>query len=238
MRTGGIVIITAKAADDPLASQVNNEGLIQAQTIDDLKGTITLVAENGTTAVSGTLDASAPASGDGGFIETSGNNVIIEDDAVITTRAANGATGTWLIDPTNFTVVSGSAFQTTSGMGADTLEANLAATNVSITTASAGTEDGDINIDADVSWSADTTLTLTAANDINVNDSITASGENAGLDLTAGTDINVNAPVTLSGTNAAMAMTYGGRLQHPHESIIQRSRHGLERQPCRSGRPP
>jgi filamentous hemagglutinin family protein len=57
---GGKVILTAKAANELLASQVNNEGLIQAQTLNDLKGEITLYAHGGTTTVSGTLDASAP----------------------------------------------------------------------------------------------------------------------------------------------------------------------------------
>ena len=37
---GGTVILTAKAADDLLSAQVNNSGLIQARTIDDLKGNI------------------------------------------------------------------------------------------------------------------------------------------------------------------------------------------------------
>ena len=85
---GGTVILTAKAADDLLSAQVNNSGLIQARTIDDLKGDIKLYADGGTVNVAGTLDASAPNGGDGGLIETSGNEVSIADSAIITTKAA------------------------------------------------------------------------------------------------------------------------------------------------------
>ncbi|OPY71448.1 MAG: Heme/hemopexin-binding protein precursor [Syntrophorhabdus sp. PtaU1.Bin002] len=202
---GGTVILTAKAADDLLSAQVNNTGIIQARTIDDLKGTITLYADGGTTTVSGTLDASAPTSGDGGFIETSGDRVKIADGTFITTKSATGKNGTWLIDPTDFTIGEGGDITGT------LLSSLLGSSNITLlsTDGTRGTE-GDINVNEAVSWSADTTLTLNAATDINVNAPITASGDNAGLTLTAGTDINVNKSITLSGTNGALTMNYGG----------------------------
>ncbi|OPX93226.1 MAG: Heme/hemopexin-binding protein precursor [Syntrophorhabdus sp. PtaB.Bin006] len=202
---GGTVILTAKAADDLLSAQVNNTGIIQARTIDDLKGTITLYADGGATTVSGTLDASAPTSGDGGFIETSGDRVKIADGTFITTKSATGKNGTWLIDPTDFTIGEGGDITGT------LLSSLLGSSNITLlsTDGTRGTE-GDINVNEAVSWSADTTLTLNAATDINVNAPITASGDNAGLTLTAGTDINVNKSITLSGTNGALTMNYGG----------------------------
>ena len=90
---GGNVILTAKAADDLLSAQVNNSGLIQARTVDDLKGHIKLYADGGTINVAGTLDASAPVWGDGGFIETSGNKVSIADTAFVTTSRPTVTTG-------------------------------------------------------------------------------------------------------------------------------------------------
>lgn len=54
--------------------------------------------------VSGTLDASAPNGGNGGFIETSATHVKIADDVKITTAAPDGNAGTWLIDPTDYTI--------------------------------------------------------------------------------------------------------------------------------------
>jgi filamentous hemagglutinin family protein len=197
---GGQVIMTAKAADDLLGAQVNNTGLIQARTVDDLKGSIELYAHGGTTTVGGTLDASAPVSGDGGFIETSGDRVRVADGALVTTKSMGGKTGTWLIDPTDFNIVSGSGAQTSSGIGADTLNTNLGNTSVSLTTAAGGTGNGDINVNAAVTWSADTILSLTAANDININASLTATGTNAGLAMNYGGDYHIRTPATYSGT--------------------------------------
>lgn len=217
---GGQVIMTAKAADQVLSAQVNNSGVIQARTMAALKGgggggkvklgKIILYAHGGTTNVSGKLDASAPKGGDGGFIETSGDHVKIADNAIVTTFAPYGKTGTWLIDPTDFNIVAGNAAQTTSGIGAGTLAGILASTNFAVMTFAGGAENGDINVNASVNWSANTTLTLTAANNININQAITATGASAGLALNAGNNININNAVRLDGANATLAMNYGG----------------------------
>jgi filamentous hemagglutinin family protein len=234
---GGQVIMTAKVADQVLSAQVNNTGIIQARTMAALKGgsnggtvkigKIKLLAQGGTTNVSGKLDASAPNGGDGGFIETSGDHVNIADSAVITTLAASGNSGTWLIDPYNITISSGptsnGGFNNgspntytptgTSVVNVAMLQAALANGNVVITTGLAGSpgaDAGDINVNAAVIWSASTTLTLTAAHDININQSITATGASGGLVFTAANNINVNNAVKLDGANATLAMTYGG----------------------------
>lgn len=234
---GGQVIMTAKAADQVLSAQVNNTGVIQARTMAALKGgsnggtvrigKIKLLAQGGTTKVSGKLDASAPKGGDGGFIETSGDVVNIADTAVITTLAVSGKSGTWLIDPYNITI---SSSPTTNGsfdngspntftptgtsvLNVAMLQVALANNNVVITTGLAGSpgaDAGDINVNSAVTWSANTTLTLTAAHDININQAITASGANAGLVFTAANNININNAVRLDGASATLAMAYGG----------------------------
>ncbi len=200
---GGNVILTAKAADDLLSAQVNNSGIIQARTIDDLTGYIKLYAHGGTTTVDGTLDASAPNSGDGGFIETSGDTVTVADSALITTLASDGDTGTWLIDPDGFVI--GNNGDMTGAALSTALETN----NMIIDSINGSGDNGDIDVNDAVSWSANT-LTLNATHNINVNAAITASGTNAGLSLIAGTDINFNADVTLSGESGSLAMAYGG----------------------------
>jgi len=172
---GGQVILTARAADDVLGSQVNNSGIIQAQTLDDITGNITLYAHGGTAHINGTLDASAPQTGNGGFIETSGNTVNIADNAIITTQAQNGHTGTWLIDPTDFTVGAGGDIS-----GAQ-LSNTLANNNVTIESIKGKREGkGNILIFEAVSW-ANNTLTLDAENDIHINNAMTISGENGQL---------------------------------------------------------
>ena len=219
---GGTVLMSAGAKDALLASVVNNTGVIEARTAQNVEGTIILLGgmTAGTVKVGGTLDASALSGGNGGFIETSAAQVQVADGTKVSTLAASGKTGTWLIDPTDFTISSGSGAQTTSGMGASTLSNNLGTTSVILSTDnSTGTDSGDINVNAAVSWSANTTLTLNAYNNININAPITATGATAGLvmnygghDGTAGgsafsgTDYNVKAPITLSGSGASLAI--------------------------------
>ncbi|MBU1329612.1 MAG: filamentous hemagglutinin N-terminal domain-containing protein [Gammaproteobacteria bacterium] len=207
---GGNVILTASAADALLQTVVNNTGVIQARTLGEKEGKIVLLGDfdGGTVQVAGTLDASAPDGGNGGFIDTSGAHVKVADGAQVTTKATSGQTGTWLIDPTDFTVSAGSASQTTSGIGATTLSANLQNTSVTLQTVAGGSENGDINVNAGVSWSADTTLTLDAHGRINVNKDITASGENAALVLAYGDGYSLNqgARITLSGDNAGLSL--------------------------------
>jgi hypothetical protein len=203
---GGTVIMTAKAADDLLSAQVNNTGLIQAQTIGDLKGDITLLADGGTTTVSGTLDASAPDGGDGGQIVTGGTTVTVADGAAITTQSASGSGGLWTINSYGFAVADSGG-----NITATELDSALNTTSVKIasTTASSNGSDSSININAPVSWTGNTVLTLAAADYVNVDKSITATGASAGLTLNAGKDIEISAPVTLSGQNASLAMTAG-----------------------------
>ncbi|CDM42558.1 MULTISPECIES: MBG domain-containing protein [Pseudomonadaceae] len=207
---GGNVILTASAADALLQTVVNNEGVIQARTLGEKEGRIVLLGDfdGGTVQVAGTLDASAADGGNGGFIDTSGAHVQIAAGTTVTTKATTGQTGTWLIDPTDFTVSAGSASQTPSGIGASTLSANLQNTSITLQTVAGGSENGDINVNAAVSWSADTTLTLDAHGRINVNKDITASGDNAALVLAYGNGYSLNqgARVTLSGGNAGLSL--------------------------------
>ncbi|TXT34785.1 MAG: hypothetical protein FD135_5215, partial [Comamonadaceae bacterium] len=113
----------------------------------------------------------AQGTANGGFIETSAAHVKIADNAKITTAAANGLTGSWLIDPVDFTVA------TTGGdMTAATLTSNLASSNVLIqSTSGANGTSGNVNVNDAVSWSANK-LTLNAQNNININANLNASG--------------------------------------------------------------
>ena len=107
---GGRVILIAKAADAVLSAQVNNSEIIQARTMAELTGgggggttgSIKLLASGGAVHVAGTLTPRRPKGGKGGKIETSGNKVTVAGDAVITTKAASGQNGSWLIDPNGF----------------------------------------------------------------------------------------------------------------------------------------
>lgn len=189
---GGKVLMTAQAAGSLLHSVVNNTGVIQAQTIGNRNGAIFLLGDmqTGTMNVGGTLDASAPSGGNGGFIETSAAKVSIRDDVRVTTVAPQGQMGTWLIDPQDFIIGAGG------NIAGATLAAQLVNSSINITTA-AGPGNGDIFVNQAVSWTAagaPTTLTLNASRDININAAVTAVDGN--FVACCGRDINVNAPIT------------------------------------------
>ena len=182
---GGTVVMRASTAEGLVGSVVNT-GEVRARTIGGRNGRLVLIGdmESGTAGIAGTLDASAPDGGDGGFIETSAASVRIAKGTVVTTKAPYGETGVWLIDPTNFTISAGTASWTGSGIGASTLQNALELTDVTIATSATGSEAGEINVNAPVSWSANT-LSLQAHGEININAVMTASGSSK-LDLKAG----------------------------------------------------
>ena len=215
---GGRVIMTAGARDALLASTVNNTGVIEARTVEDHEGEITLLAgmSAGQVSVGGTLDASAPNGGDGGHIETSAAHVSVANDAVVTTAAARGLTGSWLIDPQDFTVAASGGDIT-----GTTLSTDLATTNVTLQSSAGATAgSGNVNVNDAVTWSANTLLTLTASNNVNVNANITATGATAGLALNPNTTNNgeaasgtgvftltPGASITLSGANPSLSIS-------------------------------
>ncbi|MEI8033708.1 MAG: filamentous hemagglutinin N-terminal domain-containing protein, partial [Chlorobiaceae bacterium] len=86
---GGMVVMTAKAADILTQSAVNNSGIVEAKSLQQLGGRIVLDTVGGTTTVSGTLDASS-SDGKGGTVIATGDQVVIKDGAHL---SASGATG-------------------------------------------------------------------------------------------------------------------------------------------------
>ncbi|MBA4109076.1 MAG: hypothetical protein C0487_05740 [Leptothrix sp. (in: Bacteria)] len=181
---GGLVYLTAKAAGDLAATVINHTGVTEAQTLaTGEKGQIYLMGGMDTDriVVGGTLDASAPQGGDGGFIETSAAHVTLAPGLQVSTLASHGHTGTWLIDPQDFTIAASGG-----DISGAQLTGLLAGTNITIESSSGGTAGhGDIHVNDAVSWSANN-LTLTAARDINLNAVLTASGTST-LTLNTGT---------------------------------------------------
>ena len=211
---GGQVLLTAQAAGSLLQSAVNNTGVIQAQTIENRNGTIKLMGDmqSGTVNVGGTLDASAPNGGNGGFIETSAAHVKVADNVIVTTRSAQGNSGTWLIDPQDFTIgtdVAGITVQNTLAGGSSVTISTLV-TGVDTATnyygATAGS--GDINVNAALTWSTAATLTLSAFRNVNVNADMTTTGGN--ITMTATGAANLNQRITT--TNGNLTVTAGSNI--------------------------
>ncbi|TAN51540.1 MAG: filamentous hemagglutinin N-terminal domain-containing protein, partial [Methylococcaceae bacterium] len=257
---GGRVFMTAGARDSLLASVVNNTGVIEARSVENHNGVITLLGgmATGTVNVGGTLDASQipPASsfakggndipapsaatgendvfvspaaqggqrvspipakeaqgvpppfgkkGQGGFsfVETSAAHVHVANDAKITTQAPRGHSGTWLIDPVDFTIAA-----TGGDMTGATLSSNLGAGNVVIqsTSGSHGGTAGDVNVNDAVTWNANK-LTLNALNNINFNADLNGSGT-ASLSLQYG-------QASAAGGTSSYNLAHGARINLP-----------------------
>jgi hypothetical protein len=193
---GGQVYLTTQALNTILDGMVNNSGVIEAQSLNNIDGKIILFAHGGTANISGSITA------EGGFVETSGEKVKINDDFRVKADK-------WLIDPNDFTISASGG-----DMSGTTLSTNLSSASVEIQTATMGTSggNGDIFVNDAVTWSSGNTLTLNAERNIEINSVIDASGGDGGkLVLQYGQGAvatgntafyDVNAPVKLqSGQN-------------------------------------
>lgn len=172
---GGLIYISAEAAGDLQSTVINHTGITEARTlVTGEQGGIYLMGgmNNDRIEVGGTLDASAPEGGDGGFVETSAAEVKIKDDVKVTTRAEDGETGTWLIDPKDFTI----APDGEGDVSGETVSVNLESTNMEYKSLNGGTDgNGDIFVNDTISWSKNT-LTLNAYRNIEINEELNGSG--------------------------------------------------------------
>lgn len=176
---GGLVVMTASGKDALMDSAVNNSGMIQANTLGEATGQISLTGDNiattgtisadggsnghgGTikiianhkTAVDGQLSAQGGhLAGDGGFIETSGDIVRIGDHSSIQANAPQGKAGQWLIDPVNITISNdgGDDLKGTNIRTDFVTDALENGTNVTLNTDRAGNDDGTITVDGEIS---------------------------------------------------------------------------------------
>lgn len=204
---GGLVVMTASGKDALMDSAVNNSGMIQANTLGEATGQISLTGDNiattgtisadggsnghgGTikiianhkTAVDGQLSAQGgQLSGDGGFIETSGDVVRIGEHSSIQANAPQGKAGQWLIDPVDITI---------SDDGTDESE-NGTNIRTSFITDTLG-KGSHVILDTHKDGNKDGTITINGA--INVQDYSRAT-----LTLNANKAININADISFTG---------------------------------------
>ncbi len=196
---GGTVMLLAGAAMGSSEVLVENTGGIRCQTKKNHMGSILLLADRniGRLVVGGILDASAPDGGPGGFIETSAAEVSVREDAVVTTRGANGDSGQWLLDPQDFVIA-----PVGGDMTGTQLSKQLENSNVEIQSASGSAAgNGDVFVNDHITWNANT-LTLSAFRNIIVNRELYGS-ENAKLDLKYGQGSSNG---TISGSKASYSV--------------------------------
>ncbi len=148
------------------ALAINAGSRIEATGIASKGGDVYLTAGDGSLTAQGEIDATH-ADGSGGFVETSGAAV---DFTGLKVRA-----GQWLIDPATLTVDQAAA---------NTIDANLASTSVTLKTMAGSSSGpgvqsigaGDIVVDAPIAWASANTLTLDAYHSIDIDAAVTASG--------------------------------------------------------------
>lgn len=149
------------------------------------------------TEFSGNISArGGETSGDGGFVEVSGKEQLAFA-GMVDTRAPMGAAGTLLLDPFNVfiedvDVSDGGGFEVGTFtpnandaiVSVALLEANLAQSNISITTGSSGDQDGNITVQSQIDWAGPTTLSFDAAGDVILNAGINNAA--GGFEINAG----------------------------------------------------
>ncbi len=148
--------------------------------------------------------------GDGGLIETSGKINLNVVGAKVEARAGRGGQGgLWLMDPVNVNIddptggddtvggaITGGVFDPDNSVSPAIVDASVlraaleGGTSVTIITGSVGTDQGNISVNTPLTLNLTSavSLTLRAANDVNVNSSITANGAALNLNLFANAD--------------------------------------------------
>lgn len=184
-------------------------------------------------------------SGDGGFVETSGKETLdIRGGRVsAAAKSESGSGGTWLLDPRNVTIdavaTSGGTFDAgdpdTFTPNADDAIVDVAdivmalegGTSVQILTGNTGVQDGNITVASAINKAAggDATLTLRAANDINVNANITSSAGELNVELLANDGTGGNGDLDANSGSVSIASgvtidTFGGDLTVRGEGFL------------------
>ncbi|MGJ0313567.1 filamentous hemagglutinin N-terminal domain-containing protein [Aliarcobacter cryaerophilus] len=187
---GGQIYLTTNAKDELLKGVVNHSGIIEASSLDDLtnnQNEVILFAHGGTANISGEIKAK------GGFVETSGKDLNVKNEAKITAKK-------WLLDPVNVTIDNQNG-----AIGSETVGASVIETSLNNNTNIEIQADNNINVNQNITWSTAQELTLNAGNNIYINKEITATNNAGKLALKYGqisanggsSDYYVNAKVNL-----------------------------------------
>ncbi|MCG3690583.1 filamentous hemagglutinin N-terminal domain-containing protein [Aliarcobacter butzleri] len=161
---GGNVYLTTNAKDELLKGVVNNSGIIEANSLDDITGKqseVIIFAHGGTANIDGEIKAK------NSFVETSGENLNVSANTKVIAK-------TWLLDPVNMTIEStGGNSLTGASVSAIAIQNALGGTNVELQA------DNNITVNQNITWSTDKQLKL-SADSINVNATINNTNKTNG----------------------------------------------------------
>lgn len=223
------------------ASYVAADARLEADATGAGDGGKVVVWSDSTTRFGGTISArGAGAQGRGGMAEVSGKS-FLDFNGFADLGTASGNAGSLLLDPTSITISTGSNTAVLSGqeftgsgtsavLNVTTLQNQLANSNVTVSTASAGSGLGNISVNNSVTYSgaAARTLTLRADRDITLaanvaitattgplnvvlNSGAAAAGNAGSVTLSAGAKVITNGgDITIGGGPGAAAAATGG----------------------------
>lgn len=194
---GQVVMSAAYANSNVLQTVVNNTGTIQAQTLSNKSGKIILSGgQQGVVNLDGILDASTADQGDGGSIDTTGQLVNVNASNIVDTRGIGGQTGTWSVASEQLNVNDSTS---SNKVSARAVTNNLRTSNIELIS-----NNSDLTVGNDITWSSANQLLLAAQDNIVLNANLKATGKNAGVALIEGGDYQLakGKSITLSGQGA------------------------------------
>ncbi len=204
----------------PTASRtyVSPDAVIKADALSNGDGGRVIVWADDVTLFYGTISAQGgPQGGNGGFVETSGKAYLEVTGSSVFASAPQGTSGTWLLDPYDVTVSTTNAngsYDTTSTPHTFTPSGNSSTVNasdinnslnngtdVTITTGTSGTQNGDITVDSDITMTgaSEATLRISAARHFtnNTNKRIQSTNGKLNVYIVADSDGNGSGTVTI-----------------------------------------
>uniref|UniRef100_UPI0031FE86C2 beta strand repeat-containing protein n=1 Tax=Azotosporobacter soli TaxID=3055040 RepID=UPI0031FE86C2 len=159
-----------------IETTVEKGAAIHADAVSNGNGGKVVVWSDGKTTFDGKISARGGAeNGSGGSVETSGHDTLnVGDSARVDTSAARGKTGTWLLDPKDFTIAAAGGNMTGAALSANLLTTDMVIQSGNGTTKAGGTDSVYVN-DA-VTWNSAHSLTFQALKNIYVNAAIANNG--------------------------------------------------------------
>jgi filamentous hemagglutinin family protein len=216
VEVGRIASAQSAVSDATRSIAMNDASRIDSDAVTLGQGGVIKLLASDLTSAHGVMSARGGAQGgNGGFIETSANRLQVAG-LKVDTLGPMGLAGMWLLDPSDVSIssaatsgdtLSGGAYTPITGVSVSNINVAelvvaLNTSNVMITTANTGVSGagfGDINLDAALTWTAATTLSMNAARDVSFNQALT--GTNGSLVAVAGRDVNVLAAMTTTTGN-------------------------------------
>ncbi|OUJ17112.1 hypothetical protein HK27_02325, partial [Acetobacter orientalis] len=189
---GRNVDFSGKAVLNASASKAGRKGGRILVGTDSMGGTN--LARSTTVASGVTLKATGKGTGAGGTIETSAHTLVVGSATI-----SAGPGGSWLLDPDDLTIDSNAASTINSALnsGTNVTEQTSAATNNIAGTGTSVAGNGDILLNAALSWNSTAHLILSSYHSITLNADITVGGTGK---LTLTTNNNIGGTGTGDGT--------------------------------------